>query len=67
METIDKIRARHKQEIESLQDNCEHENISEWKPHYWAPGHGSHFDVKVCLECGKQVKESRQAPLVFIR
>lgn len=43
---------RHKREIKKLQDNCMHQTISDWMPHYYAPGH-SDGCVKICLDCGK--------------
>lgn len=60
-ETIDKMRDRHKKEIENLQANCKHEEISDWMEQMWAPGHFSGPRVKVCEICGKVVetKQSR--------
>lgn len=61
--SIDDMRARHKQEIEELQDNCKHVVVSGWLPYHWAPGHFSH-DVKTCRGCGKIV-ESNNMEVVF--
>ena len=55
-ETIETIRARHAKEIQIFQENCKHEDISDWIPYMWAPGHYGP-DVKVCNICGKTIKK----------
>jgi hypothetical protein len=55
IENIQQMRMRHEKEITKLQLECKHVNVSDWMPHYWAPGHrGS--DVKVCEFCGKIIE-----------
>ena len=54
-ENIDQIRKRHEKEIEDLQSECKHEDVSDWMMYQWAPGHFSH-NVKACLFCGKIVR-----------
>lgn len=56
--TIDTIRARHAKEIEVFQENCEHEDISDWLPYMWAPGHFGP-DVRVCNICGKTIEKKK--------
>jgi len=55
-ENIDRMRVRHKKEIENLQSKCKHERVSNWIPYMWAPGHmcGS---VRVCEFCDKIIEE----------
>lgn len=55
-ETIETIRARHAKEIQIFQDNCKHEDISDWMPYMWAPGHYGP-DVRVCNICGKVIEK----------
>jgi hypothetical protein len=55
IENIEKIRERHKKEIDTLQSNCKHKKISKWMEYQWAPGHFG-YPVKVCEFCGKIVK-----------
>jgi hypothetical protein len=66
MTLIDEMRARHEQEIKDLQEACQHLNISDWMPHYWAAAHSSHYEVKVCRECGKVIETTKtEAQAVF--
>ena len=58
-ETYKEMLGRHIGEIEVLQRECVHEDISDWMPHYWAPGHSSHYEVKVCQGCGKVVETNK--------
>ena len=55
-ETIDTIRARHAKEIEIFQQNCKHEDISDWMPYMYAPAHYGP-DVRICNVCGKIVEQ----------
>lgn len=58
MSAIEKLRIKHGKEIEKLQSECEHKETSRMSQ-YWAPGHSSGYDVEVCRDCGKTVKEYR--------
>jgi hypothetical protein len=58
MTKIEELRAKHKKEIEELQDNCKHESVSGWMLECWAPGHFTGGSVKSCLECGKIIKQA---------
>jgi hypothetical protein len=55
-ENIDQMRKRHKQEIETLQQNCKHKKLSGWLNEYWAIAHATGNMIKVCEFCGKIVK-----------
>ena len=62
MNAIDKMRERHEKEIEELQDKCEHKQAT-IMPFYWAIGHYAGYDVEVCDECGKTIREIRKDSL----
>jgi hypothetical protein len=55
MSEINKLRERHKWEIERLQEECPHPTSTGWLEEYWAPGHSTGRQVKVCNDCGKVV------------
>ena len=52
----EKLRAKHKKEIETLQATCKHKKLSGNMEEQWAPAHGTGRWVKVCYNCGKIVK-----------
>ena len=55
IENINIMRKRHKIEIQVLQNNCAHIDISDWINYERIPGHV--FDkVKVCDYCGRIMK-----------
>jgi hypothetical protein len=58
--SIEKLRIKHGKEIEKLQSECEHRETNRMAQ-YWAPGHSSGYDVEVCRDCGKTVKEYRDS------
>ena len=62
MSAIEKMKERHEKEIEELQNKCEHKQATIMS-HYWAMGHYSGYDVEVCNECGKIIREIRKDPL----
>ena len=53
METIDEMRERHKQEIQNLQDMCEHPK-TRWDNYVGIPGRSG--KAKYCLICGKELE-----------
>ena len=55
-ENMKQMRERHKIEIEELQKNCTHENVSDWMKNYWAIAHQGP-SVKRCLFCEKIMEE----------
>jgi len=61
--TIETIRTRHAKEIQVFQDNCRHEDISDWMPSQWAPGHCGP-DVKICNICGK-IMEKKEFNMIL--
>ena len=61
MSAIGKMRERHEKEIEKLQEKCEHRQAT-IMPFYWAIAHYAGYDVEVCDECGKTLREIRKDP-----
>jgi hypothetical protein len=59
---IDNLRKKHQKEIDNLQKRCKHKKVTDWLDEYWAPGHSSFRQVKICEECGKTT-ETRNIPL----
>jgi len=49
----DKLLKEYNDKLEKLQDECPHPKKSKWKEFWWAIGHSSGYEVKVCLRCGK--------------
>lgn len=56
-ENAEKMRERHARELVSLQEECLHENISEWREYHWAPGHIM-GKVRVCEFCDKIMEKT---------
>ena len=56
MSKIEDLRKKHQKEIENLQKKCKHKKVTDWLDEYWAPGHSSFRQVKICNECGKTTK-----------
>ena len=52
MEDVRQMRARHQVELEELQENCLHKEISDWIDYYWAPAHCG-GKVRICNFCDK--------------
>lgn len=63
METINEMRERHGREIEELQKNCKHPEISDWMNYMWAPGHFL-GKVKVCKICGEIVERDPSLDII---
>jgi len=47
--------------VKELREKCEHkkEDISDWMTYYWAPGHSSGVEVKICNRCRKTIVRRR--------
>lgn len=56
VETIEQMQKRHKSEIEVLQENCSHENVSDWTS-YTSVGGLRLRSVKKCKSCNSKVNE----------
>lgn len=54
METTAKsLREDFENKLKNLQENCKHEDLSNWIEEWWAPGHITGFMVKQCNTCEK--------------
>ena len=59
-ENIQQMQLRHEKEIKDLQENCPHEEISDWMDYHWAVGHAAGYKVKLCKHCGKTVESTKK-------
>src|SRR3989304_5984025 len=41
--------------IEELRKSCKHEQVSDWSDEWWALGHSTGFQLKVCNMCEKTI------------
>jgi hypothetical protein len=57
--TIKELRDKHRREIEEFQKKCKHSDISGWIDEWWAPGHSTGKQVKVCNICEKVVEATK--------
>ena len=55
MRTVEQLRDKLKSDIKRLQAKCKH-RYYEWMEEFWAPGHSSGMEVKVCLRCEKKLE-----------
>jgi len=62
-ENIDRMRVRHKKEIENLQSKCKHKKVSDWIPNMWAPGHID-GEVKICENCNKIIERKNESSII---
>ena len=60
-ENITEMRDRHKRELNDLQTNCNHVNLSNWIPYMWSPGH-FHDEVRICNTCDKVIERRYDVP-----
>jgi hypothetical protein len=51
--------------LKQLQEECRHENVSDWMPQYWAPGHTGGQMVRVCEVCAKVVETKNQQVYLY--
>ena len=42
--------------VKELKKICKHKNLSPWSEEWWAMGHSTGFEVKVCKRCRKIIK-----------
>ncbi len=55
LDTAEEMRKRHQQELNRLKEECKHPEISDWMEEWWAPAHGTGFQVKTCKACEKVI------------
>jgi len=59
MKTYKELEEKFDKDIEKLQKNCKHKDISKWIDQWWAIGHSTGWQVKVCNICNKVVERKR--------
>jgi len=67
MSELRKLKGQLDQKFEELkkelQDNCLHDEVSDWMEEWWAPGHPTGYRVRECNRCGKEM--AREVPEFF--
>jgi hypothetical protein len=56
MNAYDKLKEEFEIQVEVLQKTCPHKKVSKWMDEWWAIGHSTGHQVRVCENCNKQVK-----------
>ena len=51
-----KLKEEYERKLKDLQNECSHNDISEWMEHSWAPAHFSGFQLKQCNYCWKIIE-----------
>ena len=61
MSSYEELEKEFNQKVKELREKCEHkeEDISDWMTYYWAPGHSSGVEVKICNRCKAIIAERR--------
>lgn len=60
MSEYKKLEEEFKQKVKMLQDNCDHKELTEWIPVYWAFGHSSGYPVLHCKRCNKVIATTKK-------
>ena len=55
METYESLREEFERKVRALRERCGHRKVSGWVEEWWAPGHSTGFEVKVCEICREVV------------
>ncbi|HDH44919.1 MAG TPA: hypothetical protein ENG66_05975 [Thermococcus sp.] len=56
MSELEKLTREYEEKVRALQESCPHKHLSRWQPLFWALGHPTRFEVRICKRCGKIVK-----------
>jgi len=62
METAKKLKEKYEKELKELQEDCKHEDISDWLTEEWAPAHSTGWLVKSCNICWKIIQRKTSCP-----
>lgn len=60
MQTAKELEEKYQNDLKELKKNCKHEDSSGWMPEYWAPGHGTGREVRICNICWEVVESKDQ-------
>lgn len=55
--TYEELEKEFEKKVEKLKRNCNHKNISGWSEEWWAMGHPTGFQIKVCKDCRTEMKK----------
>ncbi len=53
----DKLQKDFDDKVIELQERCPHKTLSKWVDMYFAVGHSTGTQVRVCKECNKTIKQ----------
>jgi hypothetical protein len=55
MNAAQKLYTEYQEKLKQLQQSCPHDKLSDWMEEWWAPGHATDFEVRVCENCEEVV------------
>ena len=56
MKTYNELKEDFEKSVEKLQQECRHEDLSDWIGEEWAPLHSTGWQIKMCNICNKAIK-----------
>ena len=54
--TFEQLKEEFERKVQELRKKCKHQKLSKWMDFWWAPGHPTGYQVKICKICGMIVK-----------
>ena len=55
-ENYEQLEKEFKKKVDELKKNCKHKKLSPWSEEWWAIGHSTGFEIKVCKICREVIK-----------
>ena len=55
----EQLEKEFKKKVDELKKNCKHKKLSPWSTEWWAMGHETGFQVRVCKCCREIIKRRR--------
>lgn len=55
MKTYNQLEKKFDEQVNELQNKCNHKQLYPWAEKQWALGHGTGISVRVCRTCNKEV------------
>ena len=59
MSQYNKLKSEFNAKVLALQEHCRHKE-SEWSVEWWAIGHGTGSEVRVCQNCNKVLEHRKK-------
>jgi len=59
MKTHKQLEEQFEKDVEELQNKCKHQDVSDWMDQWWAVGHTTGYQVKVCNICNKIIEKRK--------